>query len=173
MFRFTDQNITEQSEDEQRSAQCKYQCEALIGEIMAEKAKKNRQLKKTETVRERAGRTTNGPQKPRKMRRASSAIITPFKAVWRIAAKALRPLAFLLTPFKTRPMRFIGRVIASILLFRFFRDAWKELRQVQWPNARETVRLSIAVFVFSILFGILIATVDYGLDKVFRKVFID
>lgn len=140
---------------------------------MAEQVKKKRQLKKTETVRERAVRVSTEPQKQRKIKRARNRAATPFKVVSRGAARVLRPFAFLLKPFRTRPVRFIGRILAAILLFRFFRDAWKELRQVQWPNARETVRLTMAVFIFSVLFGVLIASVDYGLDKVFRKVFID
>ena len=140
---------------------------------MAEQAKKKRQLKKTETVRERADRVSKAPVQQRKLSRAGGKAFTPFKLAGRTIGRVLKPFAFVLIPFKTRPARFVGRILASILLFRFFRDAWKELRQVQWPNARETVRLSIAVFIFSIVFGILIATVDYGLDKVFRKVFID
>lgn len=140
---------------------------------MAEQEKKKRQLKKTETVRERAVRTSNEPVKQRKIKRAGATAATPIKLVGRGIGKVFRPLGFLLKPFRTRPVRFVGRVLASVLLLRFFRDAWKELRQVQWPNARETARLTMAVFVFSVLFGVLIASVDYGLGKVFRKVFID
>jgi preprotein translocase SecE subunit len=147
-----------------------------LGENMAEKSDKpakKRQLKKVETVRERVERAGNDrPQK----RSVSSIVGTtgkPFKVVGKGIAKLLRPFAFVMRPFKTRPVRFIGRMLAIILLLRFFRDAWKEVRQVEWPDMRTTFRLAIAVFVFSILFGILIAITDFGLDKVFRKVFID
>ena len=142
---------------------------------MAQPSKKPtvRKLKKTETVRERSERTINPAAKRRHVKRTAVFIRRPFVVVGKFIFKVLSPLAFLLKPFKTRPARKIGRIIASILLLRFFRDAWKELRQVQWPTARETIRLTTAVFIFSILFGVVVAIVDFGLDKVFRKLFID
>jgi preprotein translocase SecE subunit len=134
---------------------------------------KKRQLKKTETVRQRAERSTNAAPRKRRVSKAVRSVGRPLRVVIKAIAKLLSPFGFLLIPFKTRPARFIGRLLASVLLFRFFRDAWSELRQVQWPTARETVRLSMAVFVFSLLFGAMVAIVDFGLDKLFKKVFID
>jgi len=140
---------------------------------MADTPKKKRQLKKTETVRERAVRTGGQPVKERRLKKTVRKAGTPFKAIGRMLAKIFKPFAFLLIPFKTKPARFVGRVLSSILLFKFFREAWAELRMVRWPNARETVRLTMAVFIFSIMFGVLVAITDYGLDKIFRKVFIE
>lgn len=132
-----------------------------------------RQLKKTETVRQRAERGPIQKGARRRLNTSARAASKPVRIVGRGIAKVLRPLAFLLIPFKTKPVRAIGRFLAAVLLFKFFRQAWAELRQVQWPTARETVRLTVAVFIFSIVFGVIIALVDYGLDKVFKKVFID
>lgn len=143
---------------------------------MAEKSAKTakkRQLKKTETVRERTNRTVSAPPKKRHIRRATSHIAKPFRVVGRFIARLLSPFNFLLKPFKTRPARAVGRFLSRVLLLKFFREAWAELRLVRWPTARETVRLTVAVFVFSILFGAIVAITDYGLDKIFKKVFID
>ena len=142
---------------------------------MAQPSKKRtvRKLKKTETVRERSERTVNPVAKKRHVKRTALLFGRPFVVVGKFISKVLSPLAFLLKPFWTRPARKIGRIFASIFLLRFFRDAWKELRQVQWPTARETIRLTTAVFIFSVLFGVVVAIVDFGLDKVFRKLFID
>ena len=142
---------------------------------MAEKSGKQapkRQLKKVETVRQRAERAGTTQPKARHIQAAAGKAGRPVKAVGRSIAKVASPFAFLLKPFKTRPARFVGRVLASILLLRFFRNSWKEVRQVEWPDARTTVRLTIAVLIFSILFGAIVTVVDYGLDKVFREVFI-
>lgn len=139
---------------------------------MAE-SKKKRVLKKTETVRERAERKGNEEPKKRHIRVAASKTGRPLRAVGRAIKKVLSPFAFLLIPFKTRPARFVGRILAAILLFRFFRNSWAEVRQVQWPTAYETYRMTVAVFIFSLLFGVLVAVTDYGLDKVFKKLFID
>lgn len=137
------------------------------------KSAKKRQLKKTETVRQRAERSVSTQPKRRHVKKAAGKLSSPAKAIWNGIRFVARPFAFLLTPFKTKPARFVGRILASVLLFKFFREAWTELRQVQWPTARETVRLTIAVFIFSLVFGAIIAATDYGLDKVFKKVFID
>lgn len=42
----------------------------------------------------------------------------------------------------------------------YFTGAWKELRQVRWPNRRATWSLTLAVIVFSIFFVLLIILLD-------------
>jgi preprotein translocase SecE subunit len=136
---------------------------------MANKPK--RILKKASpTVRERSEQTANANPKSQRVRNTARKASTPFRAVGRFIAKILRPFRFLLWPFKTRPVRFIGRVIASILFLRYFRESWKELRQVSWPGRRETWQLTFAVFIFALVFGLMITVVDYGLDKLFQKI---
>ena len=75
-----------------------------------------------------------------------------------------RLLAIILRPLKPflRPLRW--------LVPTYFINSWREVRQVSWPNRRETWRLSLAVFIFAIVFGALVAAVDKGLDELFKKV---
>lgn len=56
------------------------------------------------------------------------------------------------------------------LIPRYFVNSWREVRQVTWPSRRETWRLTLAVFIFAIIFGALIAGVDKVLDLLFKKV---
>ncbi|HSX05018.1 MAG TPA: preprotein translocase subunit SecE [Candidatus Saccharimonadales bacterium] len=70
--------------------------------------------------------------------------------------------------FRLRAIRFMGRVLG----LTYLRSSWQELRQVTWPSRREGLRLTSAVIVFSIIFGALIAVVDYGLDKLFRQLLV-
>lgn len=123
--------------------------------------------KKSETVRERS--QTTGKAKSRRVRNTATTVTKPIAAGGRGVKKGLKPFSFLLAPFKTRPMRFIGRILAKVLLINYLRSSWRELRQVTWPNRRNTVKLTTAVFIFAIVFGAIIATVDYGLDKIFHK----
>lgn len=67
--------------------------------------------------------------------------------------------------FRTKPLRFLGRVLG----FSYVRSSWQELKLVTWPTRREGMRLTSAVIIFSVIFGALIAIVDYGLDKLFRQ----
>lgn len=52
----------------------------------------------------------------------------------------------------------------------FLKGAFYEIRQVTWPGRRETIRLTWAVFVFAIVFSIIVAGLDFVLDKVFRSI---
>ena len=67
--------------------------------------------------------------------------------------------------FRLRAVRFIGRIIG----FSFVRGSWRELKQVTWPTKRDGVRLTTAVIMFSTVFALILAGVDYGLDKVFKQ----
>ena len=67
--------------------------------------------------------------------------------------------------FRLRVVRFIGRLLG----FSYLRSSWQELKLVTWPTRREGRRLTTAVIIFSVIFGALIAIVDYGLDKLFKQ----
>lgn len=53
---------------------------------------------------------------------------------------------------------------------KFIKESFKELKQVEWPDRKTTAKLSFAVILFSIVFGIFIATTDFLLDKLFKEV---
>ncbi|MBI1857402.1 preprotein translocase subunit SecE [Candidatus Saccharibacteria bacterium] len=137
---------------------------------MTNGATKKRRVRKPETVRERTKKDANKPLKSRRAPKIAKIAIRPFGTIWIGLITILRPLRFLLRPFKTRPARAIGRILSSILLLGYLRNSWKELIQVTWPTRRETIRLTFAVFIFAIVFGLAVAVTDYGLDKVFRGI---
>ena len=70
--------------------------------------------------------------------------------------------------FRLKAVRFLGRILG----FSYVRSSAQELKQVTWPTKREGRRLTTAVIIFSVVFGALIAVVDYGLDKVFKQLFL-
>lgn len=115
-----------------------------------EPATPKRRLKKTETVREKAEKAAASSNKePRRLREKTRVVSKPLKAVG-------------------RPFSFIGRFLVP----RYFRNSWRELRQVSWPKFGESIRLTFAVFVFGAVFTILVAVLDLGLDKIFKEVFV-
>ncbi len=93
-------------------------------------------------------------------------VSTVLGAPFRLIARIFRPLFSYLNKYK------FFRVIGYIFVPPYFRSAWRELRLVVWPNFRQTRDLTFAVLVFSIIFGVFVAIIDWGLDKVFRKVFL-
>lgn len=108
----------------------------------------------SETMRQQAEKAQATADKPQGNRRLRSA-----------ASSAGKPLGRFAKLFHRQPFRFIGR----ILLPRFVRNAFKELRLVTWPNRKQTRDLTFAVLMFAIAFGIIITIVDYGLDKLFKS----
>ena len=121
-----------------------------------ESPKPKRRLKRApESVRERASRSSEEAARAPKIKKPRK-IFAPFRAVGRGLQRVER--------FK--PVHIIGLVIVP----RYLRNAWGELRQVSWPSRIETLRLTSAVIIFAAVFGLLIAATDYGLDKVFKKV---
>lgn len=134
---------------------------------MADPTPKKRQLKKTETVRERTERAASADTpKTRRLHRTGRAVSRPFAAIRRLGGKEY---------YLPLPDNRLGRFLNKRRSFipRFFKEAWQELRQVEWPDKKQTFKLTMAVFIFSVIFGAIITVVDYGLGKVFRKVFIE
>src|SRR5680860_738788 len=52
----------------------------------------------------------------------------------------------------------------------FLVNAFKELRLTTWPGRKETARLTLAVFIFALMFGIFVASVDFVLYKIFKEI---
>jgi preprotein translocase SecE subunit len=129
----------------------------------ADGSRRPRIRKSAPTVRERveAARTKNETEQPGRARRTLGKISSPFK---KLRLKDRRVFRYLGVPF--RPLKKVLRWLVP----RYFINSWRELRQVYWPNRRETWRLTLAVFIFAIVFGALVAGVDKGLDEVFKKV---
>ncbi len=73
---------------------------------------------------------------------------------------------------KPNILRFLRPVLRSLrwIIPTYLVNSWREVRQVAWPNRRETWRLTLAVFIFAVVFGSLVAGVDKGLDLLFKKV---
>lgn len=123
-------------------------------------AKKRRVIRKVETVREKAARqTSKEPAKKGVLRLTLSYIGAPFHFIGKQIAKLGR--------FK------VFRIIGYIFVPPYFRNSWKELRKVTWPNNKETFRLTFAVLMFSIVFGAMVTAADYGLDKLFKRIILN
>lgn len=138
---------------------------------MAEKEPAKSKHKRAQTVRERT--QSHAQPKPRRLKRTAGNLARPVRATGRGVKKVVSPLGFVLKPFRLRPVRFVGRVLAAVLLINYFRQSWRELRQVTWPGRRETAKLTSAVFVFAVIFGLVITLTDYGLDKLFKKILLN
>jgi preprotein translocase SecE subunit len=130
---------------------------------MAEERKKRR-LKQPETVRESQRSTAKKTEKkPRRLRTATDRLKKPVRKATSFGRREY---------YLPLPDNKLGRFFNKrrSIMPKFFREAWTEVRQVSWPGTRETARMTIAVIIFAMIFGGLIAIVDYGLDIIFRRI---
>ncbi len=68
----------------------------------------------------------------------------------------------------TRPLRWFGTHVVP----KYIRNSFAELRNITWPTLKQSRQLTTAVVLFAIIFAIFVSSIDYGLDKVFKKVFL-
>lgn len=123
---------------------------------MADESKPKRRVRNPDTFRDRAIKATESSSKPKK----TGWLKRIFGPIFRPIGKALQPV------FNWKPIRVVGKVIFPA----YFRNSWRELKQVTWPNWKQSRQLTFAVLIFAVVFGAAIALVDYGLDKIFRNI---
>ncbi len=124
--------------------------------------KPKRRVKNPETFRERASKAAQSSGEPKRTNQVKKAGLI-FKPAGSALLKIIR-----LKPFA--PIGKVLRLIGKVIFPAYFRKSWRELRQVSWPNMKQSRQLTFAVLVFAVVFGAAVAIVDYGLDKVFRNV---
>lgn len=117
-------------------------------------SKKRRIRPAPQTVREQATAASKKAQKPPKVGFIRRTLLRPI-------GKFLKMILF--------PLYWLGKHIVP----RYLKNSFNELREVTWPNRQETRKLTTAVIIFAVIFGFVISMVDYGLDKVFKKVFLN
>lgn len=124
--------------------------------------KRPRIRKSAPTVRERqeAAIAKVESPKPKRVRGLASKVVSPVKKLRLSQRKPVKLAA--------KPLRPIKKGLSWIVP-RYFINAWREVRQVVWPSRRETWRLTLAVFIFALVFGAMVAGVDKGLDELFKK----
>lgn len=57
-----------------------------------------------------------------------------------------------------------------VSLMDYFRNSWLELGKITWPSRKVTIRLTIAVIVFSAVFALLSGIIDFGLTAAIEQV---
>jgi len=130
-------------------------------------SRKKARIKKTETIREKAQKNAESPKKqPRRIRQVTSKVGQTSRKVSGTAKKEY----YLPLP-EGKAGTWLNK--RRSLVPQFLKNSWIELRQVVWPNRSETFKLTLAVLLFAVFFGSLIAGVDFVLDKLFREVILN
>lgn len=124
--------------------------------------KPKRRIRKVETVREITVKSAENADKPSR----KSLLWRGFSAPLRFVGKGFKKVGAFLGKYR------VMRIIGHILVPRYFRNSWKELRGVTWLKFKQSRQLTVAVMIFAVIFGVVVAFLDYGLDKVFKQVLV-
>lgn len=54
-------------------------------------------------------------------------------------------------------------------LINYVRESWGELQKVKWPSREQTIRLTIAVIIFSVVLAIFMGLIDLGLGEILKR----
>lgn len=126
--------------------------------------RKPRIRKTAPTVRERVEAAQDEADRPKRVR----------------ARRIARPLKRLagVRPPRNRFFNGLSKALAPVtrilrlLVPRYFVNSWREVQQVTWTSRRETWRLTLAVFIFATIFGLMVAGVDKVLEFIVKNVII-
>ena len=118
--------------------------------------------KPKETLRERNLKAAEAKSRPRRIRRAATSAAKPVGKV----SQALKT-EFHIFPQSENSGFFTKSRKATP---SYFVKSVSELKNVTWPERKETWKLVFAVFVFALMMGGFIAVLDYGLEKLFRNI---
>lgn len=127
-------------------------------------------ISRGEMARVRKPPTKKGKLPKDKKPQKQSIIARLFSPVIGFIRRILRPLKVLAKPFQNRFFRKVFSILRKVLLIDYVSSSWQEVKQVEWPDRKETAKLTVAVFAFAIVFGVFVAIIDFGLDKLFREV---
>ena len=57
-------------------------------------------------------------------------------------------------------------------LVNYFRNSFIELGKISWPSREQTIKLTLAVIVYSLIIGGFIGALDIGLAELVKKVIV-
>ncbi len=133
---------------------------------MAAKKPKVVVRRRKESVRERAEKVSARSSLEPRRRRVASAAAKPVRGAHRVLKRQFHPIKL--------PNNKVGRHLTKSRSWvpGFLGGAWQELKKVTWLKPKQALSLSFAVVLFSTVIAGFVRALDYGLEKLFREVFL-
>ena len=60
-------------------------------------------------------------------------------------------------------------LIPLFAIGRYFRDSWREIRQVRWPNRKTAWKMTLSVIAYTLIFFVIIMLLDALFTFIFNK----
>lgn len=127
--------------------------------------KPKHRLKNPESFREKLAKASDEKTKPKKVRTKITWPIKLLKRIFRPIVNGYRKLKGIK---QLKPLFIVLAFIGRIIFPKYIRTSFEELKKVTWPSFKQSRRLTYAVLIFALIFGISVAVVDWGLGKIFK-----
>ncbi len=126
--------------------------------------KPKRRLKAAPSLRDQTAKQATKANKPSKTKKFfGSKFFKPLREIGIVFKLVWRSRVF-------KPIRAVFHFLGRIFVPKYFRNSFKELKYVTWPGFVLSWKLTLAVLIFAISFGLLIAGLDFVFEKLFREV---
>lgn len=131
---------------------------------MAKKQEKSKKVSAKKPTMRELSKAEAKPSKKKRILKAKSGASSSAKKHFLKLGREYHPIKM--------PDNKVGRFLGKkrSIIPKYFKEAWAEVKLATWPGRKETIRLSVAVFIFSVIFGLFVAVLDFGLDKLFKEI---
>jgi preprotein translocase subunit SecE len=134
-------------------------------QMAEEKAKKQpRRRKAPKTVREHAEKQQAKKAATPRRKKLNSKIHKPLSVLSAAHKKEYHPVPL--------PDNKVGKILGKrvIIIPKFIKNAWAELKLVTWPTRSQAARLTVAVIVFSTIFAIFVQILDLIFSRLVKEI---
>lgn len=94
-------------------------------------------------------------------------VLTPFILIGRLFKKVTAPIT------RTKLWKKARRTFLKSPFKGYFRDSFKELKHVTWPDTKTSLKLTAVVIAFSVVFALFTTALDAGFDRLAKAIFLN
>lgn len=58
----------------------------------------------------------------------------------------------------------------TIFFGKYFSESWAEIKKVTWPSRKESLKLTLAVILFTLIFTLFMSLTDLGVSNVVERI---
>ena len=88
------------------------------------------------------------------------------KSIGRFLAKLTAPIR------RTRVWKWLRKYILRSPFRGYFVSSLQEVKKVEWPNRKTSLKLTGVVLLFTFVFAIFTTLLDFGFEKLAREIFL-
>ncbi len=107
------------------------------------------------------------PQRRKASADKSASVVKPIQPIQPTRKKRATEVAKKVAKPARKPLIIF---VPFIALGRYFRNSWRELRQVEWPSRRATWQMTLGIILFCLVIGIFVLLSDWGSQWLIREV---